>query len=94
MANRYIVKTKITSVDSNDTEFKVFANKAASEIMSEYYTSGKVNVLQDIIESDHRMIWHSFENEETYIEIREKLNNLGNYYNPGIAVEILSKGYN
>jgi hypothetical protein len=94
MANRYIVKTKITSDDSNNTGFKVFANKAASIIMSEYYTSGKVHVLQDVIESDHRIIWHSFESQEIYAEIREKLNDLGNYYNSGITVEILGEGYN
>jgi hypothetical protein len=88
--SRYIVKTRV-----NYTGEKVPAYKdpEADNILKEYYNNEKCLVLQDVIESDHRIIWHSFESEEVFLELKERLNALGDYHNDGIEIEILSKGY-
>jgi len=90
MASRYIVKTKVTYAGS---EVPAYKNIEADNILFEYYNTGKVLVLQDVLESDHRIIWHSFESEEVFLELKERLNELGDYYSDGVTIEILSKGY-
>jgi len=88
--SRYIVKTKITYDDPATPAYK---DPAADTILFSYMQSCKVHVLQDVIESDHRIVWHSFENEETFLQLKEELNALGDYYHDDVTIEILSKGY-
>lgn len=90
MSSRYIVKTKISYSDPSVPAYK---NPEADAILLDYYKRGKVLVLQDILESDYREIWHSFENEETFLQLKEELNALGDYHNDEVTIEILSKGY-
>lgn len=88
--SRYIVKTNVAYTDG---EVPAYKTTEANNILKEYYSNGKLLVLQDILESDHRIIWHSFESEETFLELKERLNALGDYHHDGAVIEILSKGY-
>ena len=89
---RYVVKGRLTSTDSENISFIATDNVEAQEIFFDYLNSGKMAVLQDVIEEDQRILWLSYENVDALNEVRSKLDALGDYLRPDITWEILSEG--
>lgn len=90
--SRYVVKGRLTSTDPTNTSFRVTDNLEAKTIFEEYLSSGRMTILQDVIEEDQRILWLSYENIDALQEVRSKLNALGGYLRSDITWEILSEG--
>ena len=90
---RYVVKTKITSSDPTNLSYVTYKDQKARDIIFEYINGGQLTVLQDVIETDHRIVWHSFDSKEIFLEMKERLNALGDYHRDDVTVEIFSQNY-
>lgn len=102
---RYIVKTRIVySVGADGPDYQhlysVYDDPSALSIISEYFTSGQAFLIEDSIQQPNtsskdviNTCSHSFDSEETFLELKQRLNELGDYYSPNVKVEIISKGY-
>jgi len=89
---RYVVKGRLTSTDPTNTSFDATDSLKAKTIFREYFSSGKMTILQDVIEEDQRILWLSYENIDVLNELRSELNALNGYLRSDITWEILSEG--
>ena len=90
--SRYVVKGRLTSTDPTNTSFDATDSLKAKTIFREYFSSGKMTILQDVIEEDQRILWLSYENIDVLNELRSELNALNEYLRSDITWEILSEG--
>ena len=89
---KYIVEIKITSADASNTSFYVINSEEAIGIFQKHKDNGNVEILEDTVHSDHRIIKQAFLSESVYNEVKTELENLGNYKKNDVSIEILSQG--
>jgi len=89
---RYIIRAKITSSDPANTTFQAFEDPVAISIIQEFFADNRAITTDEIITADYRIIEISYTDHATYLELRSRLDALGNYKKNDVTVEVLSEG--